>query len=387
MEALISSTSGILTVFMIAIASSFLLQKTRLKSLGPAIICILIGIGLSNFGILPFKSEFYKVISKYLVPPAIALMLFQVNLKDLMKLSKQPMLAMGIACFSAAVVTIASGLVFAPNIVEGWKLGGMFVGTYTGGSSNLTAIGVGLNASPETFALANAADYVIGLPLLLMLFAVTPLLSVSEKFSKLWPYSLTEKELSGDDSGEELFAKKEWAISEVAIALALAFVVAFVSKGVAGYFGGSLSDAIKILVLTTLSLGLAQIKGVREIKASMDLGFFIFMFFFVRIGIMIDFASFTASGAVNLMLFCAFVLIGSMLLHLVLCRVFKIKYQYVFVSMIAAIGASSTASALAANNKWKALVPVGVILGVVGYAIGNYLGIGVAYALKFLIGA
>mgnify|MGYP003177996546 CR=1 FL=1 len=37
----------------------------------------------------------------------------------------------------------------------------MFVGTYTGGSSNLTAIAVGLDASKNTIASANAADYVM----------------------------------------------------------------------------------------------------------------------------------------------------------------------------------------------------------------------------------
>ncbi len=39
----------------------------------------------------------------------------------------------------------------------------MFVGT-TGGSSNLTAIAVGLDASKNTIASANAADYVVGHP-------------------------------------------------------------------------------------------------------------------------------------------------------------------------------------------------------------------------------
>ncbi len=53
------------------------------------------------------------------------------------------------------------GLVFAEKISEGWKVAGMFVGTYTGGSANLTAIGTGLNVSRQTLAAANAADYVI----------------------------------------------------------------------------------------------------------------------------------------------------------------------------------------------------------------------------------
>ncbi len=44
------------------------------------------------------------------------------------------------------------GLVFAEKISEGWKVAGMFVGTYTGGSANLTAIGTGLNVSRQTLA-------------------------------------------------------------------------------------------------------------------------------------------------------------------------------------------------------------------------------------------
>lgn len=50
----------------------------------------------------------------------------------------------------------------------------MFVGTYTGGSSNLTAIAVGLDASKNTIASANAADYVVGIPTLILMFATPP---------------------------------------------------------------------------------------------------------------------------------------------------------------------------------------------------------------------
>ena len=95
------------------------------------------------------------------------------------------------------------------------EIAGMFVGTYTGGSSNLTAIATGLNASPSTIAAANAADYVIGMPSLLLMFLAPTLLKKSSWFQKFWPYSFTEKELEGDGEEKELMAAGEWSIGEI----------------------------------------------------------------------------------------------------------------------------------------------------------------------------
>ena len=58
------------------------------------------------------------------------------------KLSKEPVIALASAIFSVCVAALVFGVLFANKIDEGWKVAGMFVGTYTGGSSNLTAIAV-----------------------------------------------------------------------------------------------------------------------------------------------------------------------------------------------------------------------------------------------------
>src|SRR5699024_11684464 len=91
------------------------------------------------------------------------------------------------------IVTVVAGIIFAPMIEEGWKVAGMFVGTYTGGSSNLTAIGYGLDASANTFAAANAADYVVGVPTLILMFAFPVIASKSKRFQRIWPYALDRK--------------------------------------------------------------------------------------------------------------------------------------------------------------------------------------------------
>lgn len=136
---------------------------------------------------------------------------------------KEPIIALASAVFSVCVAALVFGVLFANKIDEGWKVAGMFVGTYTGGSSNLTAIAVGLDASKNTIASANAADYVVGIPTLILMFATPALYKSSKWLKKLWPYEMSESELLGDGNHEELMTSKEWSIQEIAWLLAIGF--------------------------------------------------------------------------------------------------------------------------------------------------------------------
>ena len=50
----------------------------------------------------------------------------------------------------------------------------------------------------------------------------------------------------------------------------------------------------------------------------------------------------------------------------------------------AAIGGPSSALAVAVSREWPGLVLPGIIVGLFGYAVGNYLGFGVAYLVRVL---
>lgn len=169
--------------------------------LGPALIVVITSIIVANLRIVPFEASIYDTISDYAVPLAISMLLLSVDLKKMASLSKKPLFAMVLAVVSLSIIAIASGVFFAPIIDEGWKIAGMFISTYTGGSPNLTAIGYGLDASSTTFAAANAADYVVGTPALILLLALPTIAKNSNRFQKIWPYALSEQDLK-DDSAE-----------------------------------------------------------------------------------------------------------------------------------------------------------------------------------------
>ncbi|WP_026896094.1 DUF819 domain-containing protein [Clostridiisalibacter paucivorans] len=385
MNTVFTSTGSLLAIIAFIIALGLYVQKFKaFKSLGPALTVIIFGIILSNLKIVPTMADVYGVIFQYAIPLSMTMMLLNVDLSKMLKLSKQPLLAMLFAVLSIGIVAFLTGLIFAPKLDEGWKMAGMFVGTYTGGSSNLTAIGTGLKASPETFAAANAADYVIGMPTLIFLFAAPAILKKSKKFKKFWPYSLNENELIGDDH-EELMSDKKWSIKDISWLFAIGFIVTEVSTLLSKMAPDTMQSAVRILFITTIAIAIAQIKPIKQIKGSIDLGLFIALFFLAIIGFMVNLKDFFGSTML-IAVYLILVVILSLSLHLLLCRLFKIKYQYVVVSIVAAISDGATSALVAASAQWKSLVSIGVVLGALGNALGNYLGISVAYLLRSIIG-
>ncbi|HBG1913641.1 TPA: DUF819 domain-containing protein [Clostridioides difficile] len=385
MNTLFSNPGSILAVMTSMIALVFYLQRYKaIKSLGPALTIIIMGIILSNLKVVPVSTELYGTISTYAIPVSMTIMLMSVDLKEMTKLSREPLIAIFVAVLTVSIMAFLFGLVFAEKISEGWKVAGMFVGTYTGGSANLTAIGTGLNVSRQTLAAANAADYVIGVPTLIFMFALPAILKNSKKFKKLWPYHVEESELE-DCQNEEFMESKEWSIKDIAWMLAIGFVVTEVSTILAGYFNSSFSSAARILLVTTISIIIAQLKPVKKLKGNLDLGLFVALFFLCTIGFSVDIKEFLGS-TFTITLYCFSIIFASFVFHLGITRLLKIKYQYVILSIVGAIADGPTSALVAASAKWNSLVSVAVVMGVIGGVLGNYAGISVAYAIKMSLG-
>ena len=382
MGTLISSTQGLLFVILLMVAFSLWLQKYKVcRSLGPVLTVVVIGIVLSNTHIVPISHELYDSISTYCVQAGISICLLSMNVTELKKLNKEPVIALVSAIASVCVVAIVLGMIFAPRIIEGWKCAGMFVGTYTGGTPNLTAIATGVDCSRETLAAANAADYVVSTPLMVAMFAAPAFFKASKKWNKLWPYSFKPEELD-DGETEPLMADKKWAIKDIAWLLTIGFGVAFVTTMIAQrIFPDTFWKAGRLLMVTTVSICLAQLKPIKKLRGNLDLGLFISLCFLATIGFAVDLQQFIGS-AFLMTLYVFFMLVGCTLLHFLICRLFKIKYEYVLLSMVGCIVDGPTASLTAAGGNWKSLINVGLIMGVIAGACGNYVGIFVAYIVK-----
>lgn len=385
METLFQSEGVLLTIISIIVAFSiFASQKLPVfKSMGSPVTAVLIGILLVNLKIVPSSAPVYDSIMSYTVYVSIVMMLLNVDFKAMMKLSRKPLLAMILACVAISIGAILGGLILGGSVEEGWKLSGMYVGSYTGGSANLTAIGYALKASSNTLAAANAADYAIGMPMVLVLFSMPAFYKKSKWLQKHWPYTLPKEKLEQGDE-KELMGDKEWSVLDVAKSIALSLLICEISRFLGSFVPESISEAVTVLCVTTLAIIAAQFKPVKEIKGSMDLGMFFALYYLVIIGFMVSIPVLLQS-AVNIALLCFLICGSSFVIHLLLCRLFKIEYEYVVCAIVAAIWDGPTSALVAAGAQWKSLIGISVILGVIGHAVGNYLGIGIAYLLQAIL--
>lgn len=380
------TSESMLAVILCMVALALWVQKFKVfKLIGPALFVIILGIILVNTKVVTPSCDLYGVLSTYCIPMSMSLYLLNIDFKQIVKMSKQPLLSIASAVLVVSFVATVFGVIFAGRIDEGWKVAGMFVGTYTGGSANLTAIATGLEASGSTIAAANAADYVVGMPTLILLFAAPAILKSSKKFQKFWPYSFTEEELEGDGTHKELMAAEEWSIKDIAILLAISATVATVATRLSVFFGADFASAARILLISTISMALSLIPAVRKLKGAMNLGMFFGLLYLCIIGFAVDIKAFLGS-AFTITLFCFCVIAFSLLLHLAVTRLMKIKYEYVVLGITGAIADGMTAALVATSAKWKSLIGVGLLMGVVGGMCGNYFGIGVAYLIRMLIG-
>jgi uncharacterized membrane protein len=164
----------------------------------------------------------------------------------------------------------------------------------------------------------------------------------------------------------------------------VAVVIAGVSYAVSLAMPLGNSIAVLILVLTTLSLGVSFIKPIRQIEHSFDLGLYCVYVFCFAIANMVNVSELNLIDNLFILYYIAFAVFGSMVLQVLFARLFKIDGDTVLVSSIALINSPPFVPMVAATLNNKDVVLTGISIGLLGYAVGNYLGIGI-YELLLLL--
>ena len=85
-----------------------------------------------------------------------------------------------------------------------------------------------------------------------------------------------------------------------------------------------------------------------------------------------------------LLIWVVFMVFGTMILHLLLSIVFKVDADTVLITSVAAICSPPFVPIVAGAIKNKEIVVSGLTTGIIGYAVGNYLGVLCAYLFRAL---
>jgi uncharacterized membrane protein len=344
--------------------------------LSPVVLCYALGILLGNVSLLPLDAGLAKNMTEATIVLAIPLLLFSTDLKVWSRQSRTVLLSFGLCVLSGLLATQLVAFLFRNRMEDSWQIAGMLVGIYTGGTPNMQAIGLALDAGQEKIVLLNAADILCGGILLLFLTSVA---------HRLYGLFLSNYQIKSEmTANDPMTAGGKIDRRHVVLAIGLSAAIVGASLGLSYLFFRDLTHtAVIILLLTTLSIAASFSKKVRNWRGAYEAGDYFLLMFCVALGMLADFQVLIDQGG-ELILFTGLALSATLLLHLFLSYLFHIDRDTTIITFTAASYGPAFIGQIAQTIGNKQLVFAGIAMGLLGYAIGNYLGISTAYFLRWL---
>ncbi|MDC7234079.1 MAG: DUF819 family protein [Spirochaetales bacterium] len=363
----------------------FRLTFPVLRKINPIVAAYIFGLLLVNTGIIGDEAmPVLDTIATITVMLSIPLMLFSVNIKTWFRESGKTGVAMGLAALSITITLLLGSLIFKNILPDFPRLSGMLVGVYTGGTPNLAAIRTALSVPADLYLAVHASD--ILLSALYLMFIMT---AAKKVFGRIMLVETSEEiEMEKIEDTEQQFTPLKELFSKGTVlplmgALGLAVLIFGIGGSFTLFVKSESQTLVVILVVTTLSLLASNIEKIRNIPKTFAFGEYFILVFSAATGAMGNFSRILSSTP-TVFLFVGFALIGSMLVHVILCRIFKIDVDTMLISSTAAICSPPFVGVTAMSLKRPSLVAPGITAGLMGYALGNYLGVMVFKLFSYL---
>ena len=347
---------------------------------------------LANLSIIPTDAPVYDAVWSYVVPLAVPLLLFNANIKKIWKESGR----MLIIYLLSSVGTLAGGFTayFAlkgaiPALND---IVPMFVGTYTGGSVNFIAMSEQYAVPGKTVSAALVADNLLMVLYVFVLISLPAMAIIKKLYRQPYEEALKAQTAADKDKNKTMAAKywgaKEISLKDIAFAIAIAFIIVtvstklageisetfsgadFVSKFIGGFFGN------KYLLITTFTMIIATAfpKQMSSVKGAQEIGTFLIYIFFAVIGAPASIPMIIKESPL-LLVFALIIVAINMVVSLIFGKIFNFSIEEIIIASNANIGGPTTAAAMAVSKGWGALIVPALLVGTLGYVLGNYLGI------------
>ncbi|MBQ5411625.1 MAG: DUF819 family protein [Bacteroidales bacterium] len=361
-----------------------------MDKIGPILILYFLGAIIANLGIFPITGtpegdsllKFQNNFSTVLVPMAIPMILLSFTYRK--GETKDQLIAMITGLLAVIIAVVAGYPIFAKHIPDAPKIAGMYTACLTGGTVNMAAVSKMLGVDGQQYALLNTYDMMVSFTYLVFIMA----------FGIRWARKLLPvKTLDvGSNDADEVRAQIErdrqknpyagiWSkegLIEILKLLGVTLVVVGLSAGVAVGLSKLIPGTFMmwfILSATTFSIAASFIKPIRRIKYSYEVGMYLIYIFSIVVASMANVRAMDFSGALFIVGFLLFMEVVSLTLQLLSARLFKVDADTAVIASVTYINSPPFVPMIAASMNNKRVLAPGLAIGVIGYAVGNYLGV------------
>ena len=257
------------------------------------------------------------------------------------------------------------------------------VGIYTGGIPNMGAIAQGVGMDPSTYLYVTSYDLIItGLYLVFVICFGRPF------FRRLLGSDTTTPPAPSSPVSD---SPSPNCFQRHFLSPLLALVIAVASYLLSTLFPDHLSTPLLILILTTLSIAATFLPIVRRVNldarqhdrqpTSFTLGLYFVYLFCFTIANACDIRQMNLAGSLNILWYILFVIFGSLILQILFSKLLKLDGDTTLTTSVALINSPPFVPLVAALLNNKEVIVLGITIGLLGYMLGNYLGIAVFYLL------
>ncbi len=399
MEPLIKNDAVLLGLLMVILGVIFKTSSSDrpvfrkfYKVIPMLLLCYFIPSLLTTFKIVdPDQSELYFVASRYLLPASLILLTLSIDLKQILRLGPKAMVmfftgTIGIIIGGPLAIIIVS--IFSPETVGGvgpeavWRGMTTIAGSWIGGGANQAAMYEIFHPSDHLFSVMVTIDVIVAeIWMAFLLFGAGRADDLDQFFkADSTAVNILKKKMHDFSLRIARIAQ----LSDLMVILAIAFgftaLAHWMSDGIAPFFQENFpsldrlslsSDFFWLIVLsTTFGIGLSFTKFRNyEGAGASKIGSAFIYFLVATIGMKMDIMKIFDNPGLFL------VGIIWIIIHIVLLvivgRMIKAPFFFLAVGSKANIGGAASAPVVAAAFH-PSLAPVGVLLAVLGYALGTY---------------
>jgi uncharacterized membrane protein len=394
-----------------------------LKKLGSIVLAYGFGLFFGSIGIIPHGSEAYHValqgraampeaemkallaagtieqnddyvnsialtqdlLVSVIVPLSFPLLLFSLNIKRWLRFAKEGFISMILALVSVVAIVSSGYFIFKNMVPEAWKVAGMLVGVYTGGTPNLVSLKVALGVDPNLFVMTSTYDMIVGAITIIFFITAGPKIfrAILPPFRHNGDSEITDSMINEAESFEDfsgMFQKER--IGPLLKALGLALLIFVVSYCISLLLPKISQMVVVILSITTLAVISSLISWINRIEKTFQLGMYFILVFSLAVASMADLGVIFSIGFLGLFGYISYAYFGTLILHIILSKIFRINADDFLITTTAFVFSPPFVPVVAGALKNKDVIITGITVGIIGYIIGNYLGVGLGFFLK-----